>query len=184
MLIEEQLNKMNWTRIESELLSKQSQNMNLEINHAETVIKSSTVLQFTFKRRSRSSEHENHSFVTKTSDVRKLRSSEHKNHFFATKTSDVKRLKSSKYENYSFTTEISDVRRSRSSEHKNHSFITKTSDVNMYLSSSKFTLWSVLITCQSSRLLTSISSKSSHVQLIVFSISSTSTLLKMMKWNT
>lgn len=141
MLTEEQLNKINWTRIEFKSLTEWSHNMNLKIDHAETVMKSSTVLQFTFKRRSRSSEHENHSFSTK----------------------------------------ISDVRRSRSSEHENYSFTTEISDVNMHLSSLKSTSRSVLIIHQSSRLFTSVSLKSSCIQLVVSSISSTSAFLKMMK---
>jgi len=63
--------------------------MNLEIDHAKIVMKSSAVLQFTFKRRLKSSKHENHSFAIKTSDVRRSRSSKHENHSFTTEISDV-----------------------------------------------------------------------------------------------
>jgi len=73
ILTKEQLNKMNWTRIESELLNKWSHNMNLETDHAKIVMKSSAVLQFTFKKRLKSSKHENYSFAIKTSDVRRSR---------------------------------------------------------------------------------------------------------------
>jgi len=59
ILIEEQLNRMSWMRIKSELLKEWSRNMSLKINHVETVMNSSIVLQFAFKKRSRMSEYEN-----------------------------------------------------------------------------------------------------------------------------
>jgi len=43
--------------------------MNLKLNHVETVMNSSAVLQFMFERKSRKSKHENYSFVTETNDV-------------------------------------------------------------------------------------------------------------------
>ncbi len=69
MLIEEQLNRMSWMRIEPKLLKEWSRNMNLKLNHVETVINSSAVLQFMFERKLRTSKHKNYSFVTETNDV-------------------------------------------------------------------------------------------------------------------
>jgi len=43
--------------------------MNLKLNHVETVMSSSAVLQFMFERKSRTSKHENYSFITETNDV-------------------------------------------------------------------------------------------------------------------
>ena len=43
--------------------------MNLKLNHVETVINSSAVLQFMFERKLRTSKHKNYSFATKISNV-------------------------------------------------------------------------------------------------------------------
>ncbi len=55
MLMNEKLNHMNWRWVKSDLLCEHISDMILKTNHVETVFSSSAVLQFNFKRRSRSS---------------------------------------------------------------------------------------------------------------------------------
>ncbi len=54
MLINKKLNHMNWRWVKSDLLCEYISNMILKTDHVETVFSSSAVLQFNFKRRSRS----------------------------------------------------------------------------------------------------------------------------------
>ncbi len=54
MLINKKLNHMNWRWVRFDLLCEYISNMILKTDHVETVFSSSAVLQFNFKRRSRS----------------------------------------------------------------------------------------------------------------------------------
>ncbi len=54
ILMNEKLNYMNWSWVESDLLCECISNMILKTNHVKTVFSSSAVLQFDFEKRSRS----------------------------------------------------------------------------------------------------------------------------------